>query len=435
VRAYDIIAKKRDGLALKESELKYLIDGYVQGVIPDYQISAFTMAVFFQGMTNEETAALTKIMLESGDRVDLSGISGIKVDKHSTGGVGDKLSLIVGPLVAAAGIPVAKMSGRGLGHTGGTIDKLSSIPGFQVQLSTDQFIKQVREIGLAIVSQTGNLVPADKKLYALRDVTATVESLPLIASSIMSKKLASGAEKIVLDVKVGSGAFMKSKDEAFQLARAMVKIGQDMNRETVAVISNMDEPLGNMVGNALEVEEAIEVLSGGGPKDLLNISLELGAWMITLAGAVAGIDEAKERLAGFIDNKSGLNKLAAMIRAQGGDDNVVNDTSILPQGKHVSRVYAPQSGVLSKVNAHQVGLAAMTAGAGRSTKEDNIDLGAGIKLAAKMGQKVKKGELLAEIYAESNEKAQAALKILERAYAFGEYEEQPMIFGTVTSRD
>ncbi|MBO8168247.1 MAG: pyrimidine-nucleoside phosphorylase [Thermoanaerobacteraceae bacterium] len=432
MRAYDIIAKKRDGGTLTREELEFLFNGYVDGSIPDYQMSAFTMAVFFQGMNHEETAMLTKIMLDSGDKIDLSSIPGTKVDKHSTGGVGDKTTLVVAPLVAAAGVPVAKMSGRGLGHTGGTIDKLSAIPGLRVELEIDEFLQQVREVGLAVVGQTGNLVPADKKLYALRDVTATVNSLPLIASSIMSKKLASGADKIVLDVKVGSGAFMKNVDQAFELARAMVAIGSDMGRETVAVITNMDQPLGNAVGNALEVREAIEVLKGRGPADLRAVCLELGAWMLRLGGKVEDAARGKEMLTELIETGKGLAKLGEMIAAQGGDTKVLENPDLLPQAERVLTLLADQAGTISRLHAEKVGLAAMVAGAGRSRKEDDIDLAAGVILKAKPGQAVDRGQVLAEVYTGHEQKGKAALEILKEAYSFGDYREQPLIYGTVT---
>ncbi len=432
MRVYDVIVKKRDGRELSLEEIKFLIDGYVSGSIPDYQMSAFSMAVYFQGMTARETADLTRVMLESGDRIDLSAIPGIKVDKHSTGGVGDKTTLVVAPLVAAAGIPVAKMSGRGLGHTGGTIDKLSAIPGFQVELTPEKFLRQVREIGLAVVGQTGNLVPADKKLYALRDVTATVNSLPLIASSIMSKKLAAGADKIILDVKAGSGAFMKTTEEAFALARAMVDIGNSMDRETLAIISDMDQPLGNMVGNSLEVIEAIETLKGKGPEDLRSLCLELGAWMLVLAEKAADVSRGREMLAQFLASGKGLEKLKEMVSAQGGNPEAITNQELLPRAEKTVPVRANRSGTVSHLDAEKVGLAAMAAGAGRSKKEDDIDLAAGIVLKAKRGDKVGRGQILAEIHTASREKGNQAASILAGAYSFGAPVDRPLIFGTVT---
>ncbi|WP_366922419.1 pyrimidine-nucleoside phosphorylase [Metallumcola ferriviriculae] len=432
MRVYDVIAKKRDGAELSQEEIQFLLNGYAAGDIPDYQMSAFTMAVFFQGMTARETAHFTQVMLQSGDQIDLSDIPGVKVDKHSTGGVGDKTTLVVAPLVAAAGIPVAKMSGRGLGHTGGTLDKLAAIPGLQVDLAPEQFLRQVREVGLAVVGQTGNLVPADKKLYALRDVTATVNSLPLIASSIMSKKLASGADKIILDVKVGSGAFMKTAEEAFALAKAMVDIGSSMKRETTALVSDMDQPLGKTVGNALEVVEAVETLKGHGPEDLRQLCLELGARMLAAAGKAADEHRGKEILTELLRNGSGLKKLREMVTTQGGNAEALENYNLLPRAQVIIPLYSKTNGYISHLHAEKVGLAAMAAGAGRSRKEDEIDLAAGIVLKAKRGDKVAVGEQLAEIHAADERRAAQATDMLAEAFTYGQPEKHPLILGFVT---
>ncbi|KZE74190.1 thymidine phosphorylase [Paenibacillus elgii] len=418
MRTVDIIHSKRDGKELSSEEIAFLVEGYTKGEIPDYQMSAWAMAVYFNGMSARETADLTLAMARSGDQVDLSSIHGIKVDKHSTGGVGDTTTLIVGPLVAAAGIPVAKMSGRGLGHTGGTIDKLEAIPGFAVERTTEQFLAQVREIGLAVVGQTGNLTPADKKLYGLRDVTATVESIPLIASSIMSKKIASGADAIVLDVKTGRGAFMKSLDDSIKLAQAMVDIGTEVGRETVAVITNMDEPLGPSIGNSLEVLEAIDTLGGRGPAELTEICLELAAHMVRLGGKADGEAEAKELVTRLLDNGEALAKLKQFIAAQGGDAYVAEDPARLPQAAHRVDVPAPEEGYVAAIDAEALGITAMLLGAGRATKEDKIDLAVGIKLFKRVGDPVKKGEPLAELYINREDSAETAEMMQRTAAAF-----------------
>ncbi|MCM3269295.1 pyrimidine-nucleoside phosphorylase [Paenibacillus elgii] len=418
MRTVDIIHSKRDGKELSTEEIAFLVEGYTKGEIPDYQMSAWAMAVYFNGMSARETADLTLAMARSGDQVDLSSIHGIKVDKHSTGGVGDTTTLIVGPLVAAAGIPVAKMSGRGLGHTGGTIDKLEAIPGFAVERTTEQFLAQVREIGLAVVGQTGNLTPADKKLYGLRDVTATVESIPLIASSIMSKKIASGADAIVLDVKTGRGAFMKSLDDSIKLAQAMVDIGTEVGRETVAVITNMDEPLGPSIGNSLEVLEAIDTLSGRGPAELTEICLELAAHMVRLGGKADGEAEAKELVTRLLDNGEALAKLKQFIAAQGGDAYVAEDPARLPQAAHRVDVPAPEEGYVAAIDAEALGITAMLLGAGRATKEDKIDLAVGIKLFKRVGDPVKQGEPLAELYINREDSAETAEMMQRTAAAF-----------------
>mgnify|MGYP006282944875 FL=1 len=414
MRAYDIIYKKREGQKLSREELDFLISGYVEGNIPDYQMSAWAMAVYFQGMDAQETADLTMLMAESGDMIDLSPIKGIKVDKHSTGGVGDTTTLILAPLVASAGIPVAKMSGRGLGHTGGTIDKLESIPSFNTSLSRDKFFDNVNQHGVAVVGQTGNLTPADKKLYALRDVTATVESIPLIASSIMSKKLAGGADAIVLDVKTGNGAFMKDFAKAKKLAEAMVAIGKEVGRDTAAYITDMNQPLGNAVGNALEVKEAIKTLKGEGPEDLTELCIELGAGMLQLAGKVKDTDQGKKILRENLKNNKALDKFAEMITAQGGNAKVVEDISLLPTADSTAEVKAKKSGYVSEIKALDVGLSAMILGAGRENKESEIDLAVGLELKKKTGDQVKKGDTLAVLhYNDSKNLKEAEQKLLD----------------------
>ncbi|MQL52068.1 pyrimidine-nucleoside phosphorylase, partial [Desulfofundulus thermobenzoicus] len=384
MRMYDIILKKRRGHELATEEINFFVQGYTAGRIPDCQAAALLMAVFFQGLTARETADLTLAMAGSGDRMDLSAIPGPKVDKHSTGGVGDKTTLVLAPLVAAAGVPVAKMSGRGLGHTGGTADKLEAIPGFKVNLSPEDFIRQIRENGLAVVTQTGNLVPADKKLYALRDATATVDSIPLIASSVMSKKIAAGAGAVVLDVKAGSGAFMRSVEDALALARTMVAIGHQVGLRTVAVISDMDQPLGLAVGNALEVREAVETLAGKGPADLRELCLVLGSHMLVLAGAVDGVEQGREKLADLLDRGQALAKFREMIRAQGGDPRVVENPALLPAAREQEPVRAGQEGYVTAIQAEGIGRAAMLLGAGRRTKEDAIDPAVGVVLHKKV---------------------------------------------------
>ncbi len=418
MRSVDLIQKKRDGGELTASELTYLIDGYCRGDIPDYQMSAWAMAVFFQGMTAEETAALTLAMAASGDQVDLGPISGIKVDKHSTGGVGDKTTLILAPLVAAAGVPVAKMSGRGLGHTGGTIDKLESIAGFRTELTRERFIAQVNELGAAVIGQSGNLAPADKKLYALRDVTGTVESIPLIASSVMSKKIAAGADAIVLDVKTGSGAFMKTVAHSEELAKAMVDIGTEVGRHTAAVISDMDQPLGYAIGNSLEVIEAIATLKGEGPEDLTELCLALGAHMVVLGGKAPSIEAARELLRGLIEDGTALAKLRAFIAAQGGDPAIVDDPSTLPQAPLRIEVTATEGGYVHAIEAEQLGIAAMLLGAGRATKEAEIDYSVGVMLTKKTGERVDAGEVLAVLHArEQDRKTAEVVERVRNAYA------------------
>jgi pyrimidine-nucleoside phosphorylase len=413
MRMVDLIAKKRDGHALTKEEIEFIIRGYTNGDIPDYQMSAFAMAVFFRGMTEEETAALTMAMVHSGDVIDLSKIEGIKVDKHSTGGVGDTTTLVLGPLVASVGVPVAKMSGRGLGHTGGTIDKLESVPGFHVEIDNDQFIELVNKNKIAIIGQTGNLTPADKKLYALRDVTATVNSIPLIASSIMSKKIAAGADAIVLDVKTGAGAFMKDLEGAKQLAKAMVEIGKRVGRKTMAVISDMSQPLGYAVGNALEVKEAIDTLKGKGPEDLQELCLTLGSYMVYLAEKASSLEEARALLETSIQEGKALETFKVFLKAQGGDASVVDDPSKLPQAKYQWELEAPEDGYVAEIVADEVGTAAMLLGAGRATKESTIDLSVGLILRKKVGDPVKKGESLVTIYSNTENIEEAKQKLAE----------------------
>lgn len=416
MRMYDIIQHKRDNKELSGEEIQFFVEEYTAGNIPDYQAAALAMAIFFNGMTPEETAALTLAMAHSGDVMDLSPIKGVKVDKHSTGGVGDKTSLVLGPMVAALGVPVAKMSGRGLGHTGGTIDKLESFPGFQTGIPEQEFFDNVNRIGIAIAGQTGNLAPADKKLYALRDVTATVESIPLIASSIMSKKIAAGADVIVLDVKVGSGAFMKDEESAVKLADTMVRIGDNVGKKTMAVVSDMDEPLGYAVGNALEVKEAIDTLAGNGPQDLYELCLELGSHMVAGAGKAQNCAEAKEMLAGTIKDGSALRKLAELVEAQGGNPEAVYDTELLPKASIEYEYRADVEGYVIRIVCDIVGTSAMVLGGGRENKDSVIDLSVGIILEAKKGAYVHKGDVLARFYANDENKLSDAVKRFADAY-------------------
>lgn len=403
MRMYDIIHKKREGGALTPEEIRWFVSGVTEGSIPDYQISALMMAIYFRGMTREETVELTLSMAQSGDMADLSAIDGVKADKHSTGGVGDKTSLIAGPMAAACGVKIAKMSGRGLGHTGGTVDKLESIPGVKMDIPRERFFEIVGETGIAIVGQSGSLCPADKKLYALRDVTATVESLPLIAASIMSKKLASGADAILLDVKTGSGAFMKTEEDARRLARLMVETGNGAGRRTAALITDMDMPLGRCIGNALEVREAVEVLGGGGDSRLRTLCEELAGGMVLLAGLAENREQALEKVRRTVEDGSALEALKAMVSAQGGDRAYLEDTSRLPLSPVCEEAVMPESGYISELNAEECGLAAMELGAGRETKEDAIDYGAGIVLVKTRGEYAEKGEIIARLYARTGE--------------------------------
>lgn len=416
MRMYDIIMKKRNGGELTGEEIRFFIEGYTAGKIPDYQVSALMMAIYFQKMTEKETYELTMAMANSGDNLDLSAIEGCKVDKHSTGGVGDKTSLALTPMVAACGIPVAKMSGRGLGHTGGTIDKLESFAGFNTSLTTEQFIHNVNETGIAIMGQTADLAPADKKLYALRDVTATVDNMSLIASSIMSKKLAAGADAIVLDVKTGSGAFMKAEEDAFALAREMVQIGKNAGRNTIAVVSDMDQPLGRAVGNALEVKEAIDTLKGEGPDDFVELCLTLGSQMLLAGGRAGSGEEAREKLQQVIADGSALKKLAQFVEAQGGDANAVYNTELLPRASIMEPIPATEEGYIYQIACDEIGICSLILGGGRETKESEIDLSVGIVLEKKVGDYVKKGEALAYIHANDADKLAAARERFYAAY-------------------
>ncbi|AFK85073.1 MULTISPECIES: pyrimidine-nucleoside phosphorylase [Thermoanaerobacterium] len=428
MRMYDLIMKKRDGGTFTKDEIDFIISSYTKDYIPDYQMSALLMAIYFNGMTNEETAHMTMAMAHSGDVLDLSEIKGIKVDKHSTGGVADTTTLVLAPLVAACGAPVAKMSGRGLGHTGGTIDKLESIPGMRVELSEQEFIDNVNKYGIAVVGQSSNLTPADKKLYALRDVTATVDSIPLIASSIMSKKIASGADGIVLDVKVGRGAFMKDIESAKKLANLMVEIGNSVGRKTVAHVTNMDEPLGLAIGNSLEVVEAIDVLKGNGSKDLIDVCMVLGADMLTIAGVAKDTDEAKMMMEEALTSGKALQKFREFIKAQGGDERIVDDLSLLPQAKYVEPWIADEDLYIKDLYALDLGLIAMRLGAGRSTKEDTIDLSVGIMLGGKIGDFIKKGQPIATVYANDKNKLDWAMNEIKKYILVSDqYVERPQL--------
>jgi len=410
MRMVDLIERKRDGEPLSKAEINFIIHGYVQGDIPDYQMSAWAMAVYFRGMSLEETAELTLAMAQSGDQLDLSSLGGRFVDKHSTGGVGDKTTLLLGPMVAACGVPVAKMSGRGLGHTGGTIDKLSSVPGFRVELTQKEFLAQVKKIGLSVIAQTGNLVPADKLLYALRDVTATVSSIPLIASSVMSKKIAAGAQGIVLDVKYGSGAFMKTVEEARMLAETMVNIGKELGRQTIAVLSNMNQPLGRAVGNSLEILEVADSLQGKGPEDLMEVSLELGAWMLVAGDAVPNVEAGKVRLRQSLESGAAWNKFLAFLTEQGGDAQAVIERRLKVAPWNLP-ILAHETGFVQPFDAHKIGILAMELGAGRVTKESSIDLGAGVVLSRKAGEWVEAGEPILQLYGSNKEMLADGLKL------------------------
>jgi len=434
MRMYDLIMKKRNGNELTKEEIDFFIGGYTEGSIPDYQVSALLMAIYFQKMNKRETAELTMAMVNSGETIDLSAIEGVKVDKHSTGGVGDTTTLILGPIVAAAGVPVAKMSGRGLGHTGGTIDKLESFDGFSVAMSIEKFIQNVNDVKIAIGGQTADLAPADKKLYALRDVTATVDNMSLIAGSIMSKKIASGADAIVLDIKTGSGAFMKSEDDAFELAGEMVHIGTNVSRNTIGVITDMDQPLGYAVGNALEVKEAIDTLKGEGPEDLTELCLTLGAHMLVLGKKAKDEHEARKILMDIIKSGKGLQKLRQLVVAQGGDPAYVDDPSKFPLPAIVEPIISSYEGYVKAIKADDIGRAALVLGAGRETKESIIDLAVGIVLHKKIGDFVCKGEAIATIYANDDEKQKLSTKMILDAYEIVKEKiiAKPLIKGIVT---
>ncbi len=433
MRMYDIILKKRNGGILSKEEINYFVSRYTDGTIPDYQASALLMAIYFQRMDEDETVYLTEAMMNSGDIIDLSAIGGIKVDKHSTGGVGDKTTIALAPIVAACGVPVAKMSGRGLGHTGGTLDKLECIDGFSTDLSKDKFIDNVNKFKIALAGQTGNLAPADKALYALRDVTATVDNISLIASSIMSKKLASGADSIVLDVKVGSGAFMKDLDSAFELADTMVKIGNKMGRNTIALVTNMDQPLGRAVGNSLEVKEAIETLKGNGPEDFNDLCVTLGSYMLLLADDVETLEEGRDKIHEVISTGKALSIFKTFVKEQGGNIDYIENIDLLPKSKYIYELKSEKSGYINKIDAEIVGLSALILGAGRETKDSNIDLSVGILLNKKVGDYINKGETLAFIHYNNDEKKLNSIEKLKNAYLIEERltEKPPLIFGIV----
>ncbi|CAM4176151.1 pyrimidine-nucleoside phosphorylase [Lacicoccus alkaliphilus] len=432
MRMVDIIAKKRDGEALTKEEIDFFVEGYTNDEIPDYQVSSLMMAMFFNDMNDEERANLTMAMVASGDQIDLSEIEGVKVDKHSTGGVGDTTTLVLAPLVAALDVPVAKMSGRGLGHTGGTIDKLEAVEGFHVEISEREFTDIVNRDKVAVIGQSGNLTPADKKLYALRDVTATVNSIPLIASSIMSKKIAAGADAIVLDVKVGDGAFMKTEEDAAELASAMVSIGNNVGRNTMAIISSMEEPLGRAIGNALEVQEAIETLRGEGPRDLTELSLELGSQMVVLGGKAETLEEAREKLQGAIEDGSALEKFKVFLENQGGDASIVDDTGRLPQAKFKFEVESTEAGYVEEIGSEAMGVASSMLGAGRQTKDDEIDLAVGLMLNKKVGDRVEAGDSLVTIYSNTEAVEAVKTKILDNYKIGGEEKDIPLIRKVIT---
>lgn len=434
MKMYDLINKKKNKERLTTEEIEFIIEGFTRGSIPDYQMSALLMAICLNGMDHEETAALTVAMAHSGEMLDLSMIHGIKVDKHSTGGVGDKTSLVLSPMVAALGIPVAKMSGRGLGHTGGTIDKLESFPGFSTSISKEQFITNVNTIKMAIVGQTANLAPADKKIYALRDVTATVDNISLIASSIMSKKIAAGSDIIVLDVKTGSGAFMKTYESSLALAKEMVQIGTIAGRKTYAVITDMNQPLGNAVGNTLEVKEAIDTLNGEGPKDLLEVSITLAAYMLVGAEIAQNVEDAKSMLLKTIEDKSALNKLAQFIEAQGGDNAPVYNTDLFEKASIVEEAVSEADGYVTYIHTDEIGMTSLILGGGRETKESVIDLSVGIKINKKLGDQVVNGESLATLYANDNKKLKEAKERLLKAYVISDTKPEKLkyVYAVVT---
>lgn len=432
MRMYDLIAKKRNGYELTDGEIKFMIDGYLENKIPDYQISAMLMAIYFKGMNDREISTLTNIIAHSGDMVDLSSIDGIKVDKHSTGGVGDKTTLIVAPIVASYGVKVAKMSGRGLGHTGGTVDKLEAIPNFKTTLSEQEFFDIVNKIGLCVIGQSGNLAPADKKLYALRDVTATVDSIPLIASSIMSKKLAAGNDCIVLDVKTGSGAFMKSLDDSILLAQKMVAIGENAGKKTVALITNMDIPLGNAIGNSLEVIEAVKTLHNQGPSDLTNVSVNLAANMLYLANK-GTLEQCIEMANKSLQDGSAFNKFVEMVEAQGGDISVIKDTEKFAKAPYSYNVLTQKEGYITHIDTEKCGIASVVLGAGRETKDSDIDLSAGIIINKKVGDYVSKEDIIATLYSAKEETFISSETMLKEAITIEKEkpEAEPLIYARV----
>lgn len=434
MRFSDLIIKKRNGLKLTENDIKFMIEKYNEGKIPDYQMSAMLMAIYFKGMNNSEIRYLTKAMIDSGKIIDLSSIPGIKVDKHSTGGVGDTTTLALAPMVAAAGVKVAKMSGRGLGHTGGTIDKLESIEGFKTELSLNKFIKIVKKVGVSIISSTSDLVPADKKLYALRDVTGTVDSIPLIVSSIMSKKLAAGADAIVLDITTGSGAFMREYKDALKLGKIMVDIGLEFKKEIIGVVSNMDEPLGFAIGNSLEVKEAIEILKNKGPEDLRRLCLVLGSYMLKLGRVTKTYQEGKNKLEKILKSGVALNKFKEMIIAQGGNSGIIDNPELLPLAKHCTKIKANKSGYIQKIDSRLVGESAMLLGAGREEKESKIDLSVGIVLKKKVGNRININEDLADVHYNDSEKLKEAKKKLLSSFIIGNIKpvKLPLILATIS---
>ncbi|NPV90368.1 MAG: pyrimidine-nucleoside phosphorylase [Firmicutes bacterium] len=433
MRAYDLILKKREGGVYTQDEIRFLISGYTAGGIPDYQMAAWAMAVFFRGMNEEETTALTRAIVESGEQVDLSPIPGIKLDKHSTGGVGDTTTLVLAPLVAAAGGKMAKMSGRGLGHTGGTLDKFEAIPGFKVEIERERFIEIVNRVGAAVIGQSGNLAPADKKLYALRDVTATVDSIPLIASSVMSKKIAAGAEAIVLDVKAGDGAFVKTVEEAGRLARLLVKIGRGMGRQVVAIITGMEQPLGYAVGNALEVKEAVATLKGSGPADLTELCLVLGSELLLMSGLAGDRETGRKELESLVRSGAALERFKEMVQAQGGDPGALDDPDRLPRARRLVDVISPGAGFVQSLKAEQIGVASTILGAGREKKDSPVDPAVGIVLVKKIGDRVEKGEPLAVLHVNDEGRLQQAQGMVLDAYRVGNerVESPPLIHGKV----
>ena len=434
MRIYDIIRKKRDKEELTKEEIEFFVDKYSKGEIPDYQASALLMAIYLNKMNKEETAYLTEAMMNSGEVMDLSAINGVKVDKHSTGGVGDKTTIALAPLMAACGVPVAKMSGRGLGHTGGTLDKLESIPGFSIEMTSKKFIDSVNDIKIAVCGQTASIAVADKKMYALRDVTATVDNISLIAASIMCKKLASGADAIVLDVKTGDGAFMKTLDDSFALAKEMVEIGTAMNRETIAIISDMDEPLGSAVGNSLEVIEAIEALKGRGPKDFMTLCETLGSYMLVSSKIASDYEEGVKRIKEALESGAALEKFKEFVANQGGNPKVADDYSLLPKASHIVEIKSDKTGFIEKIEAETVGVSAMILGAGRETKDDELDLSAGIILKKKVGDFVNEGDTLALMHFNRENKFEDAKERLKNSYVISEDKSEPkkLIYGVVT---